>query len=416
MPRFKFIDLFAGIGGFHQAMTALDGKCVFACDINKDCRKVYKQNFCKNNEFPVEDDINKFIGPKAIPEFDVLCGGFHCQTFSKAGNRTGFSEEDSRGQLFYRIIDILENHPECKYVFLENVRNLADDEDNWNIVCTELKNQGYVITEKPIIESPENFGIPQTRERVYILGIKREFIKGLTEITREDLRLNSKKRPFNGNCIDWIKDENTDKKYYLNKELTNLLNIWEEFLQELQRTNSIKSPFWLPHIGYNYNTDLEFILSYDWKDIPDWKRLLIFKSRIMYTKNRNFINEWINKYDMFNRLLIHQKFEWNASVDCNSIRQGIIQIRQSGVRVKSPSVFPSLVAMSNIPIIWDNNIRRYRYLSVHECAKLQSFNSKYKFSENDSISYRQLGNSVNVKVIKIIAQQLFKLGGYFNEV
>ena len=118
---------------------------------------------------------------------------------------------------------------------------------------------------------------------------------------------------------------------------------------------------------------------------------------------------------MSNRFLIHQKFEWNASRDCNSIQQGIIQIRQSGVRVKSPNVFPSLVAMKNIPIIWDLNINHFRKLSVKECAKLQSFRDDYQFDENDEISYKQLGNSVNVEVIRLIANQLFILGGMIDE-
>ncbi len=184
MRSFKYIDLFCGIGGFHQAMRQLGGKCVFACDINAACREVYKDNFCRNDEFPVEGDIKKSIKDGTIPKFDVLCGGFPCQTFSKAGKRTGFDEvqdengniTDDRGQLFYRIIDILKDHPECKYVVLENVRNLADNKDNWKIVCDELKALDFVITEEPIIESPHHFGIPQVRDRVYILGVKKNSI------------------------------------------------------------------------------------------------------------------------------------------------------------------------------------------------------------------------------------------------
>ena len=87
---FRFIDLFCGIGGFHQALTLNGGHCVFACDINERCRSVYAKNFCPNNEFPLEDDICRSIEKRSIPEFDFLCAGFPCQTFSKAGNRNGF--------------------------------------------------------------------------------------------------------------------------------------------------------------------------------------------------------------------------------------------------------------------------------------------------------------------------------------
>ena len=83
--NFKFIDLFCGIGGFHQAMSNLGGKCVYACDINAVCREVYKNNFCPNEEFFVGSDIKKAVKENCIPKFDVLCGGFPCQTFSKAG-------------------------------------------------------------------------------------------------------------------------------------------------------------------------------------------------------------------------------------------------------------------------------------------------------------------------------------------
>ena len=130
---FTFIDLFCGIGGFHQAMRSLGGRCVFACDISQQCREIYKKNYCPGDEFPLMGDIVDAIKDKAIPQFDVLCGGFPCQTFSKAGLQNGFKvvenergEKDERGQLFYRIVDILKEHKECKYFILENVRNLVN--------------------------------------------------------------------------------------------------------------------------------------------------------------------------------------------------------------------------------------------------------------------------------------------------
>ena len=224
---FTFIDLFCGIGGFHQAMAKLGGKCVFACDINDKCREVYNNNFNKRKQFTVAGDIVKAIDDKIIPEFDVLCGGFPCQTFSKAGKRNGFDvvetengEKDERGQLFFRIIDILKSHPECKYVILENVRNLADNKGNWQVVCDELIAQGFVITKDPIIESPHNFGIPQIRDRVYILGVKKEYIKTVQlrqtgEITREMLKIGRNYKKCLPNCIPALLDDNVDPKYFV---------------------------------------------------------------------------------------------------------------------------------------------------------------------------------------------------------
>ena len=417
---FTFIDLFCGIGGFHQAMAKLGGKCVFACDINDKCREVYNNNFNKRKQFTVAGDIVKAIDDKIIPEFDVLCGGFPCQTFSKAGKRNGFDvvetengEKDERGQLFFRIIDILKSHPECKYVILENVRNLADNKGNWQVVCDELIAQGFVITKDPIIESPHNFGIPQIRDRVYILGVKKEYIKTVQlrqtgEITREMLKIGRNYKKCLPNCIPALLDDNVDPKYFVSAELSEVLDIWEEFLQNVE---GIKSPFWLHKAGvgiYNdedYKNDLEIA----YQDMPEWKKIMVWRSREIYNNNHKFIDDWAKKHHMRKRSLIHQKFEWNASKMCRSIKEGIIQFRQSGIRVKKPDYCPSLVAMINTPIVWDNVNNRYRYLSPKEAAKLQNFRKDFIFDESDSVSYRQLGNSVNVKLVKMFAQALLKL-------
>lgn len=421
--NFRFIDLFCGIGGFHQAMTPLGGKCVFACDINEQCREVYKTNFCRNDEFIVYGDINKAIKEDVIPEFDVLCGGFPCQTFSKAGLQNGFTVvekengvKDERGQLFYRIVDILKSHPECKYIVLENVRNLADKRENWNVICTELKKQGFIITEDPIIESPHHFGIPQVRERVFILGIRKDVFDNRKKLpdgylTRDVLHINEKIKPcsVNGNCLDNIIDNDVEQKYFVSDEMEELLLVWEEFRANIV---GLCSPFWLHKAGVGIYNREEYYFDDEigFQAMPEWKQKLVMKSRVMYENNYEFIDEWIKRYDMQARNLIHQKFEWNCGSDCASIKDGIIQIRQSGVRVKRPNYFPSLVAMNNTPIIWDKNAKHFRYVTPQESAKLQSFMPNYKFSDSDIVTYRQLGNSVNVKLVRMFAEGLFKLG------
>ena len=323
---------------------------------------------------------------KEIPFFDVLCGGFPCQTFSKAGNQNGFAvvekengEKDERGQLFYRIIDILREHPECKYVVLENVRNLADKKENWDVICKELKGQGFIITEDPIIESPHNFGIPQVRDRVFILGIKEEVFdhrRALPagHLTREVLHIDEKHIPcpVNGNCLPGILEDNFDAKYFVSEDIEELLGIWEEFRANVK---GVSSPFWTHKAGIGiydrneYQNDQKI----GYQEMPKWKQTMVMRSRIMYENNFDFIDEWVEKHNMLSRSLLHQKFEWNAGKDCKSLKECIIQIRQSGVRAKRPNYFPSLVAMNNTPIIWDENHQRYRYLTPKETAKLQSF-------------------------------------------
>jgi DNA (cytosine-5)-methyltransferase 1 len=146
-----------------------------------------------------------------------------------------------------------------------------------------------------------------------------------------------------------------------------------------------------------------------YQDMPDWKKEMVWRTRVMYNNNHEFIDDWAKRHKMTERSLIHQKFEWNASRDCTTIKQGITQFRQSGVRVKNPDYFPSLVAMNNTPIVWDTAAERYRYLSPHEAAKLQSFKDDFIFNESGPVSYRQLGNSVNVKLVKMFAEALLNL-------
>lgn len=257
---FTFVDLFCGIGGFHQAMRSLGGRCVFACDIDSKCRDVYTKNFCPNHEFPVMGDITDSNSKKAIPCFDVLCGGFPCQTFSKAGLQNGFNivengrgKKDERGQLFYHIVEILREHKECKYFILENVRNLADKKNNWEIICSQLKSLGFIITEEPLIASPHSFGVPQIRERVYILGIRSSIIDRRRKLPKgylssDVLHIDDYKRPISNNdrCLESILDANVDDKYVLSPETEDILNIWEEFQTNLK---GLMSPFWIHKAG-----------------------------------------------------------------------------------------------------------------------------------------------------------------------
>ena len=167
MNSFNYIDLFCGIGGFHQAMESLGGKCVFACDIDEDCRKTYKANY----GLEPAGDITK-IDAKDIPAHDVLCGGFPCQAFSKAGKRLGF-EDPTKGTLFFDLLRIMKYH-KPKYALLENVRNLAshDNGNTWQVIHDSLKDIGYNLVDKPVIFSPHYMGIPQHRERVYIMCVR----------------------------------------------------------------------------------------------------------------------------------------------------------------------------------------------------------------------------------------------------
>ncbi len=178
--KFKFIDLFAGIGGFHLAMHRLGGECVFASEIDEYARLTYQENYQKISPKLFENDLfNKDIrtvSPKDLPDFDVLCAGFPCQPFSQAGYKRGFEDNHSseRGNLFFNIAEILEAK-KPKAFFLENVRGLVthDKGKTFKIIRNILENElGYSFYYKVVHAS--DYGLPQLRPRVFIVGFRDE--------------------------------------------------------------------------------------------------------------------------------------------------------------------------------------------------------------------------------------------------
>ena len=165
-PKFKFIDLFAGIGGFRLAMQNLGGKCVFTSEWDKEAKRTYKANF---GERPF-GDITKEETKAFIPDgFDLLCAGFPCQAFSIAGKRGGF--EDTRGTLFFDVAEIIKRK-QPKAIFLENVKGLRNHNGGKTLatILNVLRNDlGYFVPEPQIVNA-KDFGVPQNRERIYIVG------------------------------------------------------------------------------------------------------------------------------------------------------------------------------------------------------------------------------------------------------
>ena len=169
-PEFKFVDLFAGIGGFRLALQNLGGKCVFTSEWDKYSKQTYKANF---GELPF-GDITKPETKSYIPDnFDVLCAGFPCQAFSIAGRRGGF--EDTRGTLFFDVAEIIKKK-QPKAIFLENVKGLRNH-DKGKTLSTILnvlrEDLNYYVPEPKIINAKE-FGVPQNRERIFIVGFRKD--------------------------------------------------------------------------------------------------------------------------------------------------------------------------------------------------------------------------------------------------
>lgn len=212
-PKFKFIDLFAGIGGFRIAMQNLGGKCVFSSEWDEQAKKTYEANF---GEVPF-GDITKEETKKFIPdEFDILCAGFPCQAFSIAGRRGGF--EDTRGTLFFDVAEILKRR-EPKAFFLENVKGLVNHDGGRTLstILNVLRNDLNYFVPDPAIINAKGFGVPQNRERLFIVGF------------RKDLRIYKFKYPAPKNTDVSFKDvkEKTvvPTKYYMSTQyLKTLIN------------------------------------------------------------------------------------------------------------------------------------------------------------------------------------------------
>ncbi len=172
---FRFADLFAGIGGFHVSMAGLGGECVWGCEINAWERDLYRQNF----GIELAGDITK-VDFSQVPDFDLLCGGFPCQPFSTQGKRQGFHDEKGRGLLYLRILDALRTKQPRLFI-LENVKGLLtiDRGEAFRTILEDLRACGYDVDYTLI--SPTMLGVPQSRQRVYIVGRRRE-VGGLGDI------------------------------------------------------------------------------------------------------------------------------------------------------------------------------------------------------------------------------------------
>ncbi len=217
---FKFIDLFAGIGGFRLAFQNNGGKCVFSSEWDNAAKKTYETNF---GEVPY-GDITK-IEHKDIPEHDILCAGFPCQAFSIAGQRKGFDDEKGRGNLFFDVLRILkEKQP--KAFLLENVKNLEghDKGNTFKRIQKELENLNYYFEYK-VLNSCDYGNVPQNRERIYIVGFKKEDHKNKFEWPKKEEKTKS---------IRDILEDNVDEKYYYYK-----YPCYKELLKSVKSTDTV---------------------------------------------------------------------------------------------------------------------------------------------------------------------------------
>lgn len=418
----KFIDLFAGLGGFHLALRQLGYTCVFASELDPTLQSLYLTNF----KMKPEGDITK-IRVEAIPEHDILCAGFPCQPFSKAGLQQGLN--DPRGTLFEEsVLKIIEHHTP-KYLLLENVPHLErhNQGQTWKTFSSRLQNLGYDVERNRL--SPHEFGIPQIRDRLFIVGSRSGF--GF-----DGFRWPDKHAAHAQMTIRDILEQDPQDARPLSPSVIHCLEVWQDFLEQYPKEEELPSfPIWSMEFGATYPyedktphaTALEELQNcsgshgrslsgLSQKELfealpshartqedrfPEWKIQFIRQNRELYARNRQWLDKWIPQILEFPSSF--QKLEWNCKGGERNIWSYILQLRPSGVRVKRATTAPSLVAMTStqVPIIASQR----RYLTPKECARLQSM-EKIILPSAPTRAFEALGNAVNVILVTMIAESL----------
>lgn len=450
----RFVDLFAGLGGFHLALSRLGHECVFASEIKPKLQKLYRQNFPGVH---IEGDITK-VDVRSIPQHDILCGGFPCQPFSFSGKKQGFEDEQGRGNLFDEICRVLSHH-HPKYIFLENVSALPghDGGRTWSIIKQKLKHLGYDIDGR--VFSPHEFGVPQHRPRFYIVGMLRD------ENGRSGMRKFHFPQPDEKLVCDvrtLVDPLDNDGLQPVRRALHPVFDAWQEFVYNVTERDGYMPSHCI--FTMEFGADYEFedtppafqtverlrgrrgeygkVLQGDtieelveglpfymqkmkYEDTyPEFKKVLIRQNRALYERHKDWIDPWMKKIMEYPRT--QRMLEWSTNQDWN-FKNHVIQLRPSGIRVRSLNYVPTItLCTTSTPILpWvgyppngavDKKNRPYvpddfrwgRYISHSEAAKLQSMQELEYTGLSRLQKFQALGNAVNVDVVELIARRLIK--------
>jgi DNA (cytosine-5)-methyltransferase 1 len=403
---FTFVDLFAGIGGFHAALSGMGGKCVYAVENDKNAAEIYQKNWGIEAFGDITQDANEKV---KVPPHDVLVAGFPCQPFSKSGDQKGMNE--TRGTLFWNILKIVEKR-KPSLILLENVRNLVGPrhQHEWKIIIKSLREQGYSVSDKPSIFSPHLLppdlgGRPQVRERVFIAAVKNPKRKTKSDFIKP-LLLNKPVLGWDPN--NWNLDKHLLSVVQTKKfnKLTELeiywINAWNEFVIEI--TNSRKQrlpgfPLWGDDWILPKNLNQKEL-----DKLPEWKSDFLIKNSNFYKENKKFIDQWTKKWNFYTDKFppSRRKLEWQAQ-DTKDLWSTVMHFRPSGIRAKRATYLPTLVAITQTSIIG----KKKRRISIEEAAHLQGLPTWFSFeNQKESATFKQLGNGVNVAAVWYVLKQI----------
>lgn len=434
---FEFVDLFAGLGGFHVALESLGGKGVFAAEWEPTLNALYKTNFGIQPWSDINDLESDADIEREVPDHDVLTAGFPCQPFSKAGDQLGFADT-LQGNLFFKVHQILSVKRPRRFI-LENVPNILkhDGGRTREKIVTMLERLGYAVDVRHF--SPHEFGIPQVRDRAYFVGsldglddsvwpIKHKAPTDITSVLRHDV----------------------PPTRLIPEQTLRAIDMWGDFLRRSPASLKLPSfPIWSMEFGATYpyedetpagvwdrrpvwglrqmgvkgsfgqslertvDEQRELIPSHANRDgdyeFPRWKRTFIRQNREFYEYNRAWIDPWLHQWKPAEMPSSFQKMEWNAQGEERDIDNFVLQVRASGLRIKRPKTSPTLIAFTQtqVPILGSKLTGERRYMTPAECAELQSLGD-IQLPISDLDAYRALGNAVNARVVKAIAERLLE--------
>jgi DNA (cytosine-5)-methyltransferase 1 len=437
MRVLRFVDLFAGLGGFHLALRRLGHRCVFASELKPELRELYSENFPKSAHI-ICGDIREH--KDKVPAHDVLCGGFPCQPFSKSGDQRGLRDK-TRGTLFHEILAILEKHRPA-HAILENVGNFErhDNGRTWNIVRDSLIDLGYNVRGTEHVASgghglisPHHLGFPHTRERFFVVAslrslpkdpfpkARRSRVTSLRDIVQARAELSS-----------------TDlEETALSDQQVACIEHWNALLKRMPEGIDLPSfPIWgdeiLASYPFQHKTPyactanelrrhlrllgaprgarkaqlLALLPSYariKERHFPKWKTDFIQQNRAWFAEISERVSAaWLQRLQRLPPSL--RKLEWNCQGEHRDLWKHVLQFRPSGLRVKRYTTCPSLVAMTTtqIPILGPKR----RFITRVEGLRLQGFPDKHKLPHSRDKAFAALGNAVHVGVVTEIARRL----------
>lgn len=411
---FTFVDLFAGVGGFHAALSAYGGTCTYAVEIDPAAAEVYRRNWGHNPLGDITQDADENV--MKVGPHDVLAAGFPCQPFSKSGGQRGMDE--TRGTLFWNIAQIMEQR-RPQVVLLENVRNIAGPRHRheWQVIIETLQSLDYRVSETPAIFSPHLLppsrgGRPQVRERVFITATHNPDGIGdglpIEPVARVSDRIDGWDAKREWDLEDLLDDSHNVPGCELTSSERLWIDAWNEWVETWYEKTHGRRPPGFPIWADAWSKLAAAVQTFGKVPthqelmradlaLPEWKAGHLAKNFALYDQHREWIDDWAARWGVYTAAFpaSRRKLEWQAQ-DLPRLWDCVMHLRPSGIRAKRPTYLPALVAITQTSIVGP----RERRLSPRETARLQGFPDGFDFGhQRSSETYKQMGNGVNVGVV-----------------